>query len=192
MVEATERKHVEKATINIESKVKGEFTYWKKMIWNSEQPLIMVMANYPISTDLKGDSLTSMLIRNAIVERNAFGGVIMANLFNKSVKWPSEKALLEASAPDGLEELVAIAKGADKVIIATGSLTTKYEVAAARLDDLIEQCKIAKMDKKLFWLVDSGGKKVHPLAIRNVPWQFGPVVGVGTNPSEVKEAETNE
>ncbi|MBZ2405777.1 DUF1643 domain-containing protein [Liquorilactobacillus hordei] len=126
MVESVERKHTDKATISIESKLKGDFTYWKKMVWSKDEPLVMVMANYPISTDLEGDSLTSMLIRNAIVERHTFGGVVIANLFNKGVKWPNEKALLKASAPDGVEELVAVAKDVDKIIIATGSLTTKY------------------------------------------------------------------
>lgn len=97
---------------------------------------------------------------------------MIANLFNIGLKWPSNNSLIKASAPDGLEELVSITKGVDKVIIATGSLTTKYEVATARLGDYIEQCKQADVGNKLFWLVNSGGKKVHPLALRNEPWQF--------------------
>ncbi|MCW6147849.1 DUF1643 domain-containing protein [Lactiplantibacillus plantarum] len=49
----------------------------------------MVIANYPTETALEGDNLTSILIRNAIVERGTFGGVVIANLFNIGLKWPS-------------------------------------------------------------------------------------------------------
>lgn len=123
----------------------------------------MVIANYPTETALEGDNLTSILIRNAIVERGTFGGVVIANLFNIGLKWPSNNALIKTSVPDGLEELVSITKEVDKA---------KYEVATTRLSDYIEQCKQANVGNKLFWLVNSGGKKVHPLALRNEPWQF--------------------
>lgn len=172
MVEVIERKYVEKVTMTIDSKVKGDVTYQKRLVWDKNKPVAMVIANYPTETALEGDNLTSILIRNAIVERGTFGGVVIANLFNIGLKWTSNNALIKTSVPDGLEELVSITKEVDKVIIATGSLTTKYEVATTRLSDYIEQCKQANVGNKLFWLVNSGGKKVHPLALRNEPWQF--------------------
>ncbi|TFZ24323.1 DUF1643 domain-containing protein [Lactiplantibacillus plantarum] len=174
MVE-TERKHVEKLNVTLEQKVKGDFTYWKKWVWDKDEPLVMVLANYPVTRPLMGDNLTSILIRNAIVDRGTFGGVVIANLFNAQVKWPGNKRLEAASASDGVEELVTVTKGVDKVIIATGTLTTKYEVAMVRLADYIDQCAAMKQKDKLFWLLSDGGKKVHPLALRDAPWEFGPV-----------------
>lgn len=76
---------------------------------------------------------------------------------------------------DGIKELVDVAKSAEKIIVATGSLTTKYEAARAQLDEFISESQTANLGKRLFWLVNSSGKKVHPLAIRNEPWGFGPI-----------------
>ncbi|MBZ2405776.1 hypothetical protein CRI84_06355 [Liquorilactobacillus hordei] len=60
------------------------------------------------------------------------------------------------------------------------------------MTDLLEQCKDANLSKQLFWLVDSSGKKVHPLAIRNEPWQFEPVVSSDVKPTGQDEADKNE
>ena len=68
-----------------------------------------------------------------------------------------------------------VTKDVDKVILATGSLSTKYEAATVRLADYIDQCKSEKQQQKLFWLLNDGGKKVHPLALRDAPWEFGQV-----------------
>ncbi|MGN5246567.1 DUF1643 domain-containing protein [Lactiplantibacillus plantarum] len=129
------RKHMEKLNVTVEQKIKGEFTYWKKWVWNKDEPIVMVLANYPVTGSVMKDSLTGILIRNAIVDRGTFGGVVIANLFNAQVKWPCNKRLDEASAPDGIEELMAVTKDVDKVILATGSLSTKYEAATVRLAD---------------------------------------------------------
>lgn len=187
MVESS-RKHIEKADLVLEQKVKGNFTYWKAWIWNKGKPTVMVLANYPVKGPVMRDNLTSILIRNAIVERGEFGGVVIANLFNAPVKWPCNKRLDEASAPDGIEELVAVTKDVDKVILATGSLSTKYEVATVRLADYIDQCKAEKQQKKLFWLLNDGGKKVHPLALRDAPWEFGPVTTVDENTTKSEKS----
>lgn len=175
IMENTDRKHTKKAILQVERRTKGEFTYWKKITWDESKPLAMVMANYPITMSLEGDSLTGILVRNAIVNEKNYGGVIIANLFNKGLKWPSEKGLAEAIASDGIKELVDVAKSTEKIIVATGSLTTKYEVARAQLDEFISEIQTAKLGDKLFWLVNSSGKKVHPLAIRNEPWSYGPI-----------------
>lgn len=173
-----ERKHIEKVEVNLSQKVKGEFTYWKQWQWNQEQPLVMVLANYPVTGSIMTDDLTSILIRNTIVERGTFGGVVIANLFNAPVKWPGNKRLKVAAASDGIAELVTMTKGVKQVIIATGTLTTKYEVATQRLNDYISQCQAINQLNKLVWLLNDGGRRMHPLALRNTPWEFGPVGSV--------------
>lgn len=187
IMENTDRKHTKKAILQVERRTKGEFTYWKKITWDESKPLAMVMANYPITMSLEGDSLTGILVRNAITDEKNYGGVIIANLFNKGLKWPSEKGLANSIAPDGIKELVDVAKSAEKIIVATGSLTTKYEAARAQLDEFISECQTANLGEKLFWLVNSSGKKVHPLAIRNEPWEFGPINKADLVVKEMKE-----
>lgn len=149
MVESS-RKHIEKADLVLEQKVKGNFTYWKAWIWNKGKPTVMVLANYPVKGPVMGDNLTSILIRNAIVERGEFGGVVIANLFNAPVKWPCNKRLDEASAPDGIEELVAVTKDVDKVILATGSLSTKYEVATVGSPIILINVRLKNNRKNYF------------------------------------------
>lgn len=62
MIEVVERKHIEKVMMIIDSKVKGDFTYWKRLVWDKNKPVAMVIANYPTETALEGDNLTSILI----------------------------------------------------------------------------------------------------------------------------------
>jgi len=59
--------------------------------------------------------------------------------------------------------------------VATGSLTTKYEVARTQLNEFISDSQADNLGERLFWLVNSGGKKIHSLAMRNEPWGFGPI-----------------
>lgn len=164
-----------KQSVTIEASADTQFSYWKKWIWNKKLPLVMVIANYPTDVPLLGDNLTSMLIRNEIVNQNEFGGLIIANLFNQQVRFPSNISLLNAIAPDGLSVLIEQSKIVDKIIIATGSLPIKYDIANQRLSKYFELCSENELLDKLFWLLNSGGKKVHPLAVRDEPWQYGPV-----------------
>lgn len=65
------------------------------------------------------------------------------------------------SGASGIKKIVNKAESVEKIIVTPGSLKTKYEAA--------------NLGERLFWLVNSGGKKVRPLAIRNEPWGFGPI-----------------
>lgn len=132
---------------------------------------------------LKGD-LTGMLIRNGVTEIGKFGGMIIANLFTRSVKYPSDKSLSVAYAEDGMAELVKVAKEADRIIIATGSLPSRSLIAQARMDDFWNHCKESHLEKRVAILVNGEGKAVHPLAIRNESWQF-----TGWNAEWMKKSE---
>lgn len=127
------RKHVEKLQVQLEVKLKGEDTYWSKQVWDESKPLVLVFANYPTDANLLKGDLTGMLIRNGVVEMGQFGGMMIANLFTRPVKHPSDKSLSTAYAEDGMVELVKAAKEADRVIIATGSLPSRSLVAQTRM-----------------------------------------------------------
>ncbi|TGD17555.1 DUF1643 domain-containing protein [Levilactobacillus suantsaiihabitans] len=167
-----ERKHLSKATIEITQKSKGEDVYWVKQVWDTSKPIVLVLANYPASHGLLEQDLTGMLIRNAALEMKTYGGVIIANLFTRSVKWPTNKSLSAAYAEDSMTELVKACKEADQVIVAIGSLPDRSEVALARVKEFWQAVTDEQMFKKILLLVNGQGKPVHPLAIRNEQWQF--------------------
>lgn len=168
----TTRKHMVEIMVKVQQKVKGEDTYWKRWLWDETKPTILVLANYPASKNLLEEDLTGILIRNAVLDRGEYGGVIIANLFTRPVKWPSDKSLSAAFAEDSMVELVKACHEANQVVIAVGSLPSRSLVALARIQEFWEVCKKEDMAKKVTLLVNSKGKPVHPLAIRNEPWQF--------------------
>lgn len=178
------RKHVEKLQVQLEVKLKGEDTYWSKQVWDESKPLVLVLANYPTDANLLRGDLTGMLIRNGVVAMGNFGGMIIANLFTRLVKYPSDKSLSTAYAEDGMAELVKAAKEADRIIIATGSLSSRSLVAQARMGEFWNHCKEDHLEKRVVILVNRKGKAVHPLAIRNESWQF-----TGWNAEWMKKSE---
>ncbi|MFT8425912.1 MAG: DUF1643 domain-containing protein [Liquorilactobacillus sp.] len=166
-----ERKHVDKATIEVERKIKGVDVYWTKYVWNRQLPLVLVISNYPSSKTLLQDDLTTMLIKNEIVEIEDYGGVIIANLFTRPVQVINEKTLGEAFPADGMDELIKVVGEVEKVIIAIGSLATRYQVATDRMKLFVNQVQKAEITiDKFYDLVNGQHKPVHPLAIRNEHW----------------------
>lgn len=168
----TSRKHVVETVVKVQQKIKGDDIYWKRWLWDADKPTMLVLANYPASKNVLEEDLTGILIRNAVLSREEYGGVVIANLFTRPVKWPSDKSLSVAFAEDGMTELVKACLEADQVVIAVGSLPNRSVVALARIQEFWEACKKEDMAKKVTLLVNSKGKPVHPLAIRNEPWQF--------------------
>jgi len=111
---------------------------------------------------------------------------VIASLFNAQVKWLCNKRV--GSAPDGIEESTVVTKDVDKAILATGLLSTKYEVATVRFADYIDQCNAEKQQKKLFWLLNDGGKKAHSLVLRDAPWEFGPVTTIDEDTTKTEKS----
>ncbi|WP_341778683.1 DUF1643 domain-containing protein [Levilactobacillus sp. HBUAS70063] len=172
MATGDERKHLSKATIEVTQKSKGDDVYWIKEVWDTAKPVVLVLANYPASHGLLEQDLTGTLIRNATLDMETYGGVIIANLFTQTVKWPTNKNLSVAYAEDGMDELMKVCKIADRVIVAIGSLPDRSEIAMARIQEFWQAIGKAEMYKKVMVLVNGKGKPVHPLAIRNERWQL--------------------
>jgi len=169
---AEDRKHLSKATVEVTQKSKGEDVYWVKYVWDTSRPIVLVLANYPASHGLLEQDLTGTLIRNATLDMETYGGVIVANLFTRSVKWPTNKSLAAAYAEDSMTELIKACKEAVQIIVAIGSLPDRSEVALARAKEFWLAAGQEQMYKKILLLVNGEGKPVHPLAIRNEKWQF--------------------
>lgn len=166
-----ERKHIDKAMIEVERKIKGIDVYWTKYVWNHQQPLVLVVCNYPSNKTVLQDDLTTMLIKNEIVAMGNYGGVIIANLFTRPVQVINEKTLGEAFPADGMDELIKVVGEVEKVIVAIGSLATRYQVATDRMKLFVNQVQKANIKIDRFYdLVNGQHKPVHPLAIRNEHW----------------------
>ncbi|GAY71966.1 hypothetical protein [Lentilactobacillus kosonis] len=74
-----------------------------------------------------------------------------------------------------MEQLFAVAHEAHEVIIATGSLTTKSQVAEERLDKLKQLIKSDDDNlEKYHVLVNEENNAAHPLSLRNSPWKLQP------------------
>ncbi|QCZ46812.1 DUF1643 domain-containing protein [Levilactobacillus brevis] len=190
----TSRKHVVETMVKVQQKIKGDDIYWKKWLWDAGKPTMLVLANYPASKNVLEEDLTGILIRNAVLERGDYGGVVIANLFTRPVNWPSDKSLSAAFAEDGMTELVKVCREADQVVIAVGSLPSRSLVALARIQEFWQACKKEEMVKKVTLLVNSKGKPVHPLAICNEPWQFSSwkvdwMGGTDTNEQSLPESD---
>ncbi|KRM95418.1 hypothetical protein FC19_GL002036 [Liquorilactobacillus aquaticus DSM 21051] len=173
MAENETRKHLEKATVTIERKVKGKDIYWTKYLWDKEKPLVLIISNYPSSKSLLQEDLTTILIKNEIIEMKKFGGVIIANLFTRPMQTINERTLGEAFPVDGMDELIKIVGEVEKVIIAIGSLATRYQVATDRMKLFVNQVqKAGIVVEKFYDLINGQHKTVHPLAIRNEHWRL--------------------
>lgn len=131
-----------------------------------------MLANYPTNANLLKGDLTGMLIQNGVVDMGEYGGVVIANLFTRSVRVSSDKVLSMAYAEDSMAELVKVSKEVDRIIVATGSLASRSQIAWQRMTEFWNLCKQEHLEKRVAILVNGKGKAVHPLAIRNEPWQF--------------------
>lgn len=168
-----ERKHIEKHEVELERKSKGKDIYWTKYIWNKEQPLALVISNYPSNKQILQEDLTSILIKNEIISMNKFGGVIIANLFTTPLVKINEQTLAEAFQIDGMSELIKVIKNTYQVIFGMGSLANRYQVAADRIKLLEAQIKKSDIKTDNFYILVNGQHKpVHPLAIRNEHWKL--------------------
>ncbi|MFT8394027.1 MAG: DUF1643 domain-containing protein [Liquorilactobacillus ghanensis] len=168
----TAKKRTDKGTLQIEIRLKDEHIYWKKYVWDAKRPMAMIIGNYPGQEELYQDNLTSMLVKNAVIEMSKYGGVIIANLFTKPLQTVNERTLAEAFLDDGMEELIKACNESEIVILAIGSLANRFQVATDRLKILLKQAKNVGLLDKLYELTNGQHKRVHPLAIRNEKWSL--------------------
>ena len=172
MIMATAKKRTDKGALQVELRLKDEHIYWKKYVWDAKQPMAVVICNYPGQEKLYQDNLTSMLVKNAVIEMDKYGGVIIANLFTKPLQTVNERTLAEAFLDDGMEELIKVCNEAEIVILAIGSLANRFQVAADRLKILLKQAKNVGLLDRIYELTNGQHKRVHPLAIRNERWSL--------------------
>ncbi|MFL1696397.1 DUF1643 domain-containing protein [Weissella kandleri] len=158
-------KTIEKVTMKLSQKIEGEHIFWKSRQWDSDLPSYFVLSNYPANELLVSDDMTGMLIQNAIFKLGG-GGVVVGNLFSKSVgNKANEKILREAYTDNSMDELVTTALKQDYIVISTGALNDKSEISRFRLRTFLERLIDQEANNKIKVLVVHDTKEpAHPLS----------------------------
>lgn len=136
--------------------------------------------------------MTVMLIQNAIFKLGG-GGVVVGNLFSKSVgNKANEKILREAYTDNSMDELITTALKQDYIVIATGALTDKSEISRFRLRTFLERLMDQEANDKIKVLVAQDTKEpAHPLSrfVRGfgLNWQLETLESVGLYERIVKQ-----
>ncbi|QCZ42421.1 hypothetical protein [Levilactobacillus brevis] len=152
------KEQVQTKSVTVSQKAVDSVVCWKRWSWEKDLQRVLVVVNQRATGSLLVDSPTDCLIRHEMASRGMTGEVAVAYL---------------TEYKDELSELLALTRRADFVVLAVG---TKISSALdQRLKFYIQQCQGNGQSRKLYWLMNSGGKHVHPGELGGLPWQFGPV-----------------
>lgn len=133
--------------------------------WNDKLPSVLVITNFPGSSDgLVSDLTTSLVINNVAVQ--GFGSVKLANLFSLVGGLAAKDAYTAGFVAATDQVILLEASKVNTVVIATGSFGSNNKRGKQRQNELLNQLKKADLIKKVKWLVDGHGKPVHPLSSR--------------------------
>lgn len=149
---------VQTKVVTVSQKIVDGVVCWKRWSWGEKSQRVLVVVNQRATGSLLVDSPTDWLIRREMASRGMNGEVTVAYL-NEDNDEPSE--------------LLALTKRADFVVLAVG--TKVDSLVEQRLKLYIQQSRLDGQIGKLHWLMNSGGKHVHPVELGGLPWQFGPV-----------------
>lgn len=149
---------VQTRSVTVSKKAMNDVVCWKRWSWEEDLQRVLVVVNQRATGSLLVDSPTDCLIRREMASRGMTGEVTAAYL---------------AEYKDESLELLSLTRRADFVVLAVG---TKISSAVdQRLKFYIQQCQGNGQSRKLYWLMNSGGKHVHPVELDGLSWQFGPV-----------------
>lgn len=155
----------EKDTIKCESIFNDEHTHrflWKR-VWNKDKPLATVITLNPCLADNVVSDTTSFLIVNNIARTEAYGGVIVVNLFSKltsklNFRWNADEDLNE---PENDQYIKKAAEESGIVIVAWGKAVESNQRIAARADQVL--ALLEPHTEKLFSITDGARSGLHPL-----------------------------
>ena len=149
---------VQTKVVTVSQKIDDSVVCWKRWSWEENSQKVLVIVNQMATGTLLVDSPTDRLIRCEMASRGMTGEVTVAYL---------------AEDNDASSELLALTRRADFVVLAVG---TKVDSLVEQMLKLyIQQSRLDGQIGKLHWLMNSGGKHVHPVELAELPWQFGPV-----------------
>lgn len=149
---------VQTKVVTVSQKVVAGVVCWKRWSWKLQSHKVLVIVNQVATGTLLVDSPTDWLIRREMASRGMTGEVTVAYLDDGN---------------DELSELLALTRRADLVVLATGSKVSLVVDQQVRM--YIQQCRLDNQISKLHWLMNSGGKHVHPVELNGLAWQLGPV-----------------
>ncbi|MBS0979150.1 hypothetical protein [Levilactobacillus brevis] len=149
---------VQTKVVTVFQKIVDGVVCWKRWSWEEKSQKVLVIVNQMATGTLLVDSPTDCLIRCEMASRGMTGEVTVAYL---------------AEDNDESSELLSLTRRADFVVLATGAKISSAIDQQVRT--YIQQSRLDGQIGKLHWLMNSGGKHVHPVELGGLPWQFGPV-----------------
>lgn len=135
--------------------------------WNKTLPVALVVMLYPtdFTNELTTDT-TTLLVQNNCV-RLKFGGMKVVNLFSSCGTGKDGKNLMECTDKTN-EEILAAAKSADKIIMATGRNTTSKAILQRKEE--VTQLLSDFKDKMYEIGCEDGSSGYHPLSPNVRKW----------------------
>ncbi|WP_428958413.1 hypothetical protein [Levilactobacillus brevis] len=149
---------VQTRSVTVSQKAMNDVVYWKRWSWEEDLQRVLVVVNQRATGSLLVDSPTDCLIRREMASRGMTGEVTVAYLTEDK---------------DESSELLSLTRRADFVVLAVG--TKVDSLVEQKLKLYIQQSQSDGQNGKIYWLMNSGGKHVHPVELARFPWQFGPV-----------------
>lgn len=143
--------------------------------WNNELPSAAILMCNASSSDIIRQDYTTMFCINSLSELG-YGSVTIVNMFSfMTSKLDLKMAINELSCDENTEYIIRAATECSAFIIAIGSVSSSYKVAADYMYNLFE--KLHQYANKIHTIADASGKTCqHPLSpsLRNKPWQLVP------------------
>lgn len=145
-----------------------EHRYLLAKQWDKTLPVALVVMLYPTDfTDELTIDTTTLLVQNNCV-RLKFGGIKLVNLFSSCHTGKDKKSLMQCTDKTNNETILAAAKSADKIIMATGRNTTSKAILKRREE--VTQLLSDFKDKMYEIGCGDGTSGYHPLFPKAKKW----------------------
>lgn len=166
------KKNTEVAKLTFEVRREDEFELWRSRSWGpadgQHAVIVDTFPNDPKNPAMT-ENLTDMLIFNQMQKMNV-SGYYQVHLFAKQPHGNPNNRNLNAIDDEVIEqlftELVNLAKKADVVVMAYGSIVRRLVIAEERESQLLSKLKEAGLEDKLQFLVEPNdhSKKAAPVS----------------------------
>jgi|GEM_PF-5937453 len=155
----TKRLKTEKMTIKCEVLSHEKHVFWTSEVFDSDEtkPMYLVIDSYPANGNAANAiSLTQNLVHNQVANQLGGRGFWLAHLYSKMPVRLTNAGLEhvdEEYEETNLNELLKVAKSATHIIVATGSITRKFQAASDRLGMVLDALANTVPDTKVDFLV---------------------------------------
>lgn len=175
----------EKMTIKQEVLMQDDHVFWVSEMFDNDitKPTYLIIDDYPVdSHPATTISLTRSLAHNQVANQLGGRGFWLAHLYYQRPKHLTNSELAgvdEEYVAINIAEITKVAKKATHIIVATGSLTRKFQAASNRLKQLLDALDAELLTNKIEFLVAGDSNLPAAIVSRHVrvglgDWQLRP------------------